>query len=257
MFESAKLKLERAKQHIRDLDAALTSFIDERPHRPVIKGERDNGNRHRLWIEIVEDRPLRPDVPLMLGDAIHNLRCVMDHLMWELMGLDRGTQDRWTKLPTGDTQVNFESSARGSKTPVQSTKDFLVGLAVYPAGQGKWLHVVHALDNADKHTVLTPVLSFTELQDVVLIDLATGKRIEADPIHIGAVEVGGSASFPIPVGHGIDADHRIHATPDILFGKVDCVPGQGIISTLATLEYEVESLISEFENFVSGRAVTP
>jgi len=254
MFESAKLKLERAQQHVRDLDAAFIAFIDSRPHRPRIKAEpEDDGNTWRVWIEIIEDRPLRPDLSLLLGDAIHNLRCVMDHLMWELIGIDGGTQNRKTKLPVGRSRIDFEASARGAITPVQATKDFLADLAIYPSGQGERLYAIHTLDNADKHTVLTPVLCFTELRDVLLIDSATGKRIESDPIYIGAVEVGGSASFEIPRGFGIDADNRIHATPDILFGKVDCVPGEPIIPTLAAFEYEVERLIEQFERFVGER----
>ena len=65
MFEGAKRKLERADQHVRDLDAAFTAFVDQRPHRPIIRDERKDGNLWKLWIEVIVDLDLPPELALI------------------------------------------------------------------------------------------------------------------------------------------------------------------------------------------------
>jgi len=252
MFESAKLKLERAEQHVRDLDSAHTAFVDQRPHRPVIKGERKDGV-WRGWIEVIVDRQLPPEFALILGDAIHNYRCVLDHLVWELVGVDGGTQDRHTKFPFGRTRVDFEAMTRGVITPAQSTKNFLASLAVYPMGQGEALYAVHALDNADKHRVITPVLHFSYLGGILLFDMQTGERFHADPVYVGPVGDGSTIAFEIPEGCGIEADHRFYPTPDIFFPKIDVFPNEPVIPALAWISSAVEATVTDFERFATGR----
>ena len=251
MFESAKRKLERADKHVRDFDEVFTAFVNRRPHRPILKAQRKEGNVWRLWVEVVADAPLPPDLAMILGDAVHNFRCVLDHLMWELTGLDGGTQNRHTKFPVGRTRVDFEATARGVITPSQAVKEFLVDLAVYPSGQGELFYGIHALDNADKHTVLTPVMHASYVDSIVLINLATGARELQDPIYVRAVKEGGNAfAYEAPEGFGIDADHMVHPTPDVFFPEVDIFPDEPIIPTLARMSYEVEGLINEFEWFM-------
>jgi hypothetical protein len=252
MFDGARLKLERADQHVRDLDAAFTAFVNQRPHRPIMYDEHKDG-KISLRIEVVVDRELPPELALIIGDAVHNFRCVLDHLVWELVQIDGRTPNRATKFPIGRTRIDFEAMARGVATAPQSTQDFLLGLGVYPSGQGEALYCIHSLDNADKHRVLTPVLHFSYLDNVLLIDLATGERTIADPVITGPVGDGSNVIFEVPDGCGIDADHHIYPTPDIFFGEIDVFPNEPVLPTLYRMCCEVEGLIRQFERFVTFR----
>jgi hypothetical protein len=254
MFESAKLKLERAEKHVRDLDSAFTAFVNQRPHRPLFKAQRQDENAWRMWIEIIVDRHPPAELALIIGDAIHNFRCVLDHLMWELIGIDGGTQDRYTKIPVGRTRVDFESTARGVITPAQTTKDFLASLAIYPTGKGKTLYAIHSLDNADKHTALMPVLHFSYVDGIMLVDEMTGERRLADPIMVGpAAPAGNIFALEVPKGFNVDADHRAYPTPDIFFPEIDVFPNQPVMAVLAWISKAMEETVDDFEVFALGR----
>src|ERR1700730_11689190 len=94
---------------------------------------------------------------MILADAIHNLRTSLDHATWELIRLDGGTQGRWTSFPTGSNQRDYEFSCNGIKTPRDDTKKFLVELATYKGGAGGKIYGLHLLDNAETHTIITPL----------------------------------------------------------------------------------------------------
>src|SRR5689334_6111092 len=117
MFESAKLKIERAKHHIADVDASFTSFIQTHPHRLAMVVNPETG---RMDIKVRLNHELPKSIALTVGDAIHNMRTALDHMTWEVVGRDKGTQDRWLKLPAGDNRVNYEATCQGIKTPSQS-----------------------------------------------------------------------------------------------------------------------------------------
>ena len=139
-------------------------------------------------------------------------------MTWELIGVSRGTQDRYVKLPTGDGRVNFESAAKGIKTPAQWVKDFLTGLEVFPQGGGDSLYMLHLMDNADKHTVLTPVARATS-HPPLRITMPGGGTLEME----GNVFVGGIGEFVnlarVPAGSSVELEHDADCPPSIFFGQ--------------------------------------
>tara|TARA_R110001606_G_scaffold68836_2_gene157296 strand:+ start:754 stop:1515 length:762 start_codon:yes stop_codon:yes gene_type:complete len=252
MFESGKLKLQRADEHVRNLDEMFTAYLNLRPHRPVFKLKRNERNLWRVWVELLIDIPFPQEISLVLGDAIHNYRCVLDHLIWELIALDGGTPDRYTKFPIGKDQIDFEASARGVVTPRPDTNQFLVDLAAYRLGEGKLLYALNYLDNADKHTVITPVVHVSCLEDITIINLATRERITLDPIYANPATEG-RVIYEAPEGFGIDSNYKIFPTPDIFFPEDNFLSGEPIVSALASISIKAEQTIKAFEWFVNSR----
>jgi len=252
MFESAKLKLERAQEHVRKLDLLFTEFMDARPHMLVVKDKRDDRGLWQMRLEIESTISPPTEIGIVLGDAVHNFRCALDHMTWELIGIDGGAQDRYTAFPTGNTQINFESRVKGMITPRQDTKQFFVDLAVYPTGYGEILYGLHLLDNADKHCVITPTIEATVFSGIVLINMATGERVPADPIRVPA-DANGRISHRIPDGFGIDANNRIDTTADIFFPEVDIFPFESVTFTLAQIDARVEHTIELAERLIAAR----
>lgn len=250
MFENARLKVQRANQHIADFENTFQIFRATGGYSIHVHGH-PQGSFH---IEARLNKPLDPIFALIIGDAIHNLRTALDHAHWELVGLDGGTQNRNTKLPTGDTRQSFEAAAKGVITPRQDTKDFLVGLGVYPDGPGSLLYRINLLDNADKHTVLTPVIGVSSIEKLTIYQRGTDivvmemRDCSFAPGPDGVVRIAS-----IGPGHSIKADDHIKATLSPFFGKVDFAPDEPVQLLLAQMAQAVSDTILRFENFAINR----
>jgi hypothetical protein len=95
IFRDPKLKLKRANKHISELDSMLRTYcanID-----PARVYEDADGGLHSLQFKVAQ--PMPEDVPLILGDAIHNLRCALDIMTCERIILDGGMPNKWTRFP--------------------------------------------------------------------------------------------------------------------------------------------------------------
>lgn len=78
-------KLTRAQDHVEDLRRSiLESCGGEAPPRVLsMRREFDPQNNLVLWV--AESLPeIGDDWGLIVGDAIHNMRCALDHLWWQL-----------------------------------------------------------------------------------------------------------------------------------------------------------------------------
>ena len=185
MFESAKLKIKRANQHIGALEAEFAAYVATKPHRFSIYHDPKTG-QPIVRIRFASAPP--QNLSLVIGDAIHNTRAALDHLTWEVVGLDNGTQDRHLSLVTGDNRVNYETACKGIKTPSDWVKDLFISLEIFPGGQGDGLYTLNALDNADKHTVITPVVRATSHPPFTILnpDGTPGIRMEGNVFGVPA-----------------------------------------------------------------------
>jgi hypothetical protein len=254
MFDGAERKLDRAKEHIVDLQTQFRAFAHSHPYTASTKVTAKDGKISEVWFEIEFSTPLPSKLALILGDAIHNLRCVLDHSVWELIGIDGGTQDRWTKFPTGRSRVDFESSVRGMKTPRQDTKQFLTDLAAYPTGEGELLYGLNSLDNEDKHTITTPVAHAAAVEGLTFVDLITGKKLRADTLITDPSFDRTARLVTTLPGWGIDAKSEVDLTPEIFFGEVDVLSNEPIIPTLVHVSDAVSDTLRQMRRLVSSRA---
>lgn len=77
-------KLERADKHIRDLDDSIRLFLSNPIPPYAFRFDVDlNASERTYYVVSAEDVP--PDVCAIAGDAIHNLRCALDYLVWQLV----------------------------------------------------------------------------------------------------------------------------------------------------------------------------
>ena len=79
-FESAMLKVDRAKRHVNDLQARLTAFLQSDFYRLRVDKDTESGG----YVVMYNTNPLPSDCALILGDAIHNLATPFDHIASEL-----------------------------------------------------------------------------------------------------------------------------------------------------------------------------
>jgi len=164
--------------------------------------------------------------------------------MWELVGYDGGTQDRNVKFPTGDSRIKFEASCKRTKTPSQWVKDAICATETFPGGRNANVYELHLLDNADKHTVITPTLRASSHPPFSVLN-AKGElvvRMENN-LFVG----GGAELVPLavlPVGCTIQFDKDAECPLSIFFSQ----PGGKVASpAIATLKLYSRAVIETVE----------
>src|SRR5215471_17857179 len=87
-----RLKIERAKEHLRDLQSAVSAFLATKPYKVDVKRDVDT----RKLIYFVSSVTATPAaLPVITGDVLQNLRSALDHLAYrlEVVGLGSAPSD--------------------------------------------------------------------------------------------------------------------------------------------------------------------
>lgn len=82
-LESARLKLDRAREHIEGLKAEHSRFFKYNP-QPFSFGFQDDPQQNRILGIVTDIIDPNPFFSTILGDAIQNLRACLDHIAWQL-----------------------------------------------------------------------------------------------------------------------------------------------------------------------------
>jgi hypothetical protein len=154
LCRDARLKIERAKKHIADLESAIyalentcTSTIEHRP---------DGGQS--LKHEIPEFHNALDRLSLIVGDAIHNLRSALD-FAWRST-VTRLLPDKvsdTTKFPVRKTRQEVEAALHGIEidTRCKPLFDCIISqIQPYEGSTNSVIWTLHDLDISDKHLLL-------------------------------------------------------------------------------------------------------
>jgi hypothetical protein len=104
----ASAKLRRAREHTGDLERDLSRYVNADTYPvEVVTGSSE--------FERVVRVLSAPEIPcerwaLMIGDAVHNLRSALDHVVWQLAGAD--PTDSPTMFPFSDDLHRYASEAK-------------------------------------------------------------------------------------------------------------------------------------------------
>jgi len=154
-----QVKIQRAKQHLRDLEVARDRFIQSEPYVIVRKPETKLGYEGFDLYFMSKIDPIPDEIGAIFGDAIHNLRSALDHLAFQLVDVGGGTVSDQTSFPIfKSTQIDESSFARKVNGMSQAAKDKIRSAEPYKNGKGHDLWVLHKLDIADKHHELFATL---------------------------------------------------------------------------------------------------
>ncbi len=171
----ARLKIERARQHLESLQHETRVFTDSNPYRTVIEPDPETGDQVvRIRLAQPERRiPLR--LGLIAGDAIHCLRSALDHLAWQLAVIGDGP-DRFTRFPLFDDAHEYRRQehrvlhgiVKGHRARIEALQPYHVKVRVEagtlldrgdPRITNVALMAIGRLDNADKHRLILPITS--------------------------------------------------------------------------------------------------
>lgn len=241
-FYSARLKIERAKEHIKELHRLAQLFGDTHPHVVNIQTDVDTGND---VLSISPAEPLPDELLLILGDAIHNLRSALDHA-WCDMCL---VVTPYTKFPVRETRDGVEAAVNGLKeNACEEVKRFIVDIVQpYKGGKGEMILSLHDLDIEDKHRLLIAHREYALITGMTAID-DRGEEFVIDdwlivPPHTASQPFEGHRHFKI-TNYGTA---RIHVT----FGEGMPLQGQFVLPTLLKLIELISRLVGVFETIRS------
>jgi hypothetical protein len=152
------VKTERAYQHVTNLHARLKAFLDTSPYQIIIDDDSETGDRV-FRVRKIADVPI--EINAILGDAIHNLRSALDHLVCQLVEVNGGKAGTQTAYPIYDTSKEYMSkSPRKIKGMSGAAAHFIDATEPYKEGLGHDIWRLHRLDIVDKHRLLITVGGF-------------------------------------------------------------------------------------------------
>jgi len=245
-------KVERAKHHIEDLQAAINAFSD--PYSVIAKIDPQTSE---LVYYLESFKPIPDTIPLICGDAIHNLMSALDHLAYRVVMIDTNgcpPKEFGIYFPIGDSAKHYESR-RGRKVEGARPETLAAFDALKPyKGGNDLLWALHRLDNIDKHRlVLTITGQFQGINIVRLFDRQFemlpkdsrpnfGTRVFDSP-RIKIMEAG-MELFRDRCGAKFDP--KLEFGFGIAFNEPEVVKGKSVLETLHQLQNLVENIISAF-----------
>lgn len=154
----ARLKLNRAAQQTEALMADMKAFMQTDFYERHHEFHEDT----QALVEVIRYKtPLPPEWSVLIGELLHNLRAVLDYLVYELVTLDTGREPSSTKIqfPIFESAEGFDSR-RGQQMLDglrPETREFIRSLQPFATGEGKESPLWHLskLSNRDKHRAIS------------------------------------------------------------------------------------------------------
>ena len=169
MRDSADLKIDRAQEHINELEQLLNN---QRPFRYMVTTNLRNSTREGSTIE---DNALVTRISLLLSDTVHNLRTALDHAYWEIVSPFAHTEAerRRIQFPYCESAARMEDELK-SRLADRVSNSFFNALKALPifgeAGGNQYLSYIHRIDMIDKHRRLIPTAQATQMTRAILDD---------------------------------------------------------------------------------------
>jgi hypothetical protein len=161
-----RVKLDRAKEHLDAFNTDLDRFVKEKPYPLHVVTESDTSKKVSD-VEWTRGPPARWSA--IVGDCVHNLRSVLDHIVWDLSG-GTGHAPKHSEFPVFDDSIKyFERTKKGTGPPARGSGLWKIdgvsnpyAIAAIrrlqpfqrpdPARHPLW--IIHELDRLDKHRAL-------------------------------------------------------------------------------------------------------
>jgi hypothetical protein len=252
---SALWKIDRARKHVDDLEAEVGAFWATDPYEVETAGAPlTTGGSYR----VKRITPLPESIPLIAGDAAHNIRAALDHFAWSAVApQERGVQtcfpiwnsvvvrtpDRWKK--------QVERQLRGASAQLI---DAATNLEPWQSGRDSLLWAIHELDRVDKHRlVLSVAVALTRIGfDGESYELAVVKKFSganpAEPLFLEPIKwtpvEEGTVLFSAADGFDFGATGAT-MTFDIMLGEPEMLREQSAVTQLRILAGLAEKVIRD------------
>lgn len=178
--EDISAKLHRADDHIEHLKRAFKALWREDRDRELIDGDSE---AEKAFRDLHAQRRVPPDLMVVVGEAIYQMRSSLDHLICALVLADGGTPTSATQFPIfrfepiGKDEVRrYQRQVAGITRP--EVLALIKAQQPYLRGDDRdrwWLAILKVLNNTDKHRAL--VLNRIHIKPKVMYSLDYGTDV--------------------------------------------------------------------------------
>lgn len=244
-FVGAKLKIVRAKSHIRELENQIIDYIKSKPLKVVVESE--DGSTNHLWTLRV-----KYDIPIIfaaiIGDVIHNLRASLDLLATELVE-HAGQDAKNVYFPFGNDSNGLEEMIKKRRIDKagQGVVDIVRELQPYTGGN-KLLRSLHDLDITDKHKSLVPVAHYAGIKNFQMSGasgpILTIQNLHCGPIRDGMVLMSLPPAGNVRIGQSFNPSLKLCLDEDVIDRDEE------LVETLHKYVNMVEDILQRFKDLV-------
>ena len=110
LFHGARLKIERANEHINDLYLKFRDFNKSGPYSILVENNPETGDS---FLQISADQTIPDNILLIVGDAVHNLASALDFAVSDMEFATLGTRDRFTRFPFHESRDKLVIAVNG------------------------------------------------------------------------------------------------------------------------------------------------
>ncbi len=199
MFQNARMRVEQAWRHARDLDSGLASFFQSNKARCTFREDNTSG---KIIVDIEPPEP-PADWSMIVGDAFHCLRTALDHAVFEIVAPKRSNLSA-TAFPFAvDTATltrrnrAYRLIERANRNAAHTIRD-----TINPTAHGdRILWFLNEIDNIDRHRKLLTTASAV----IVLLPTVVDRDGNAfRNLAAGGTKVSRRMSIPVgPIGSRI------------------------------------------------------
>jgi hypothetical protein len=216
IYETARNKVAWANHHIADIESRIDGL--KKCLMVTVHVNPDTGCEFiKCDFADTTQGTIVDELALRLGDAVHNLKCALDHAWFQTVNRLIPTE-KWerAKFPVYPSADLLEDALRKLKIDISTPKFFkFISCEIQPyKGGNVAIRPIHELNIRDKHRLLIPVVHYSSIGDIYVKD-QRGERHRGftwgttDPLpHYLQFESGlhvenpGSASFEIMYEYG-------------------------------------------------------
>jgi len=242
LFYGSRQKIKRANKHIVDLDEGFVNFIDS---DFCSLGLQEDPNTGEYYLECAA-KPMPESVPLVLGDAIHNLRTSLDLAVSEITRRAKQSVAH-VKFPFRETREEVIAAINGGfiKAAPASVISVIVDQIKPYKGGNDPLCSLHALDVKDKHHLIVPTISIVRLDGVSLVLHKTMVMKNCSYIVEAGYKIRLAVGRVTPVD--LDIQDKGKPTAEIQFRQGEPFETESVIRTLHQLSDLVTGCIDAIE----------
>lgn len=248
-------KVQRSKKHILELEERWSAFASDGGYRIAREDDSQTGDR---TYRLADVKPIPVDIPLIVGDAIQNLRSALDHVAHFLVSVGLGPghppiTHAYFPIAENATKYNAElpRKVRGMR---QAAINAINAIQPYGGGNGELLWVIHTLNNIDKHRLLLTAMADMPAHSISPSDFAKQGMPEWIPPNQRWVILKGASGTHFPLNAGdvlltvpkADVQEKMQFSIVPAFSEPQIVKGKSVMSMLWEMNAMVRRIIFNF-----------
>jgi hypothetical protein len=245
-----RLKIERAYEHIRNLELAMATFIESNPYLFDAKRDPQSGTVHYV---VAETKAIPSAFSLISGEILFHLRSALDHLAYQLVIASGNQPDRHVAFPIYETAEKYKAHSRGKIKLMSQAAQDAIGLTKPYKGGNDVLWRLNKLHVIDEHRLLVTagvalmgVDAFAHFDRMGMLPPEIAPRTRGlrwrpasrKPLKVGDI---------LFISPSSQVDKEMEFSAEIAFNEPGVCEGESLIETLHSMADLVSNILSEFK----------